>query len=235
MFPAVPLAVKLLLLLKVFQSVDEREPVADVPARAMVKACPEMVKPLVLLTKVTSPVLVPDVVALPAKASVYPPPIIVALLMVEVEMDELMIELVPVRVVLPPWRDRVLELRVKVPVPVVKVLPFRVVAVAVPKEEVAVAVMEVNDGLADKVIWVEVPIKTFCPPVMLRLEPPAVKEARVLVPVPPLATDSPVPDQLELLMEFKVAKEPSPRLVLAVEVLDRSDRLLAVCRKAEAL
>ena len=79
-------------------------------------------------------------------------PLMVTWEMVDVEMVEVIILLVPVRVVLPPWRVRVLLLRVKVPVPVVMVLPFKVVAVAVPKEEVAVAVMEVNDGLAEIVI-----------------------------------------------------------------------------------
>ena len=104
--------------------------------------------------------------------------------MVEVEIVDDAIAFVPVRVVLPPWRDKVLLFKVKVPVPAVMVLPFKLVAVAVPKEEVAVAVMEVNDGLLDIVIWVEVPMSTFCPPLMLKLLP-TVKEAKVLVPVPP--------------------------------------------------
>jgi len=41
-------------------------------------------------------------------------------------------------------------------------------------------------GEVEMVIWVEVPINTFCPPVMERLEP-TVKEPRVVVPVPPLS------------------------------------------------
>ena len=104
--------------------------------------------------------------------------------MVEVEIVDDAIAFVPVRVVLPPWRDKVLLFKVRVPVPAVMVLPFKLVAVAVPKEEVAVAVMEVKEGLADIVICVDVPIKTFCPPVIFKLEP-TVKEAKVLVPVPP--------------------------------------------------
>lgn len=63
----------------------------------------------------------------------------------------------------------------------------RAEAEADPKDEVAVAVMEVNEGLADILIWVDVPIKTFCPPLMLKFVP-TVKEARVLVPVPPFNT-----------------------------------------------
>ena len=90
--------------------------------------------------------------------------------MVEVEMVEVVMELMPVRVVLPPWRARVLLFRFKVPVPVLKVLPLTVVKV----------------GVAVKVIWVEVPIRTLCPPVIERLEEETVREASVLVPVPPL-------------------------------------------------
>ena len=105
--------------------------------------------------------------------------------MVEVEIVDDAIAFVPVRVVLPPWRDKVLLFKVRVPVPAVMVLPFRVVAVAVPKDEVAVAVMDVKDGLADNVIWVDVPIKTFCPPLMFKLEP-TVKLPNVVVPMPPL-------------------------------------------------
>lgn len=56
-----------------------------------------------------------------------------------------------------------------------------------PKDEVAVAVMEVKEGLFDNVICVEVPIKTFCPPLMDRLEP-TVKLAKVEVPIPPFET-----------------------------------------------
>ena len=105
-------------MLKVFQSVDDKEPVADVPAKPKDNCWPERDRPLAGEPRVTSPVLVPDVVALPAKAKVYPPPTIVALLMVEVEMFEVMILLAPVKAVLPPWRDRVLEFKVSVPVPV---------------------------------------------------------------------------------------------------------------------
>src|SRR5436305_1320022 len=42
----------------------------------------------------------------------------------------------------------------------------KAVAEALPKLEVAVATMEVKDGLLLKVIWVEVPIKTCWPPVI---------------------------------------------------------------------
>ena len=116
--------------------------------------------------------------------------------MVEVEIVDDAIAFVPVRVVLPPWRDKVLLFKVKVPVPAVMVLPIKLVAVAVPKEEVAVAVMEVNDGLLDIVIWVEVPMSTFCPPLMFKLLP-TVKEAKVLVPVPPLRMGR-MPETLEV-------------------------------------
>ena len=119
---------------------------------------------------------------------------------VEVAMVDEVMELAPVKVVLPPWMFKVLPLplrvvllltvkvfepNVKVPVPVVMVLPFRVVAVAVPKDEVAVAVMEVKDGLAERVICVDVPIRTFCPPLMFKLLP-TVKDPSVVVPMPPL-------------------------------------------------
>ena len=55
--------------------------------------------------------------------------------------------------------------------------------------EALVVVMEVKVGVEDRVIWVEVPIRTFSPPETDRLEP-TVKEPKVLVPVPPLATDN---------------------------------------------
>ena len=80
--------------------------------------------------------------------------------------------------------------RVEVPV------TARAEAEADPKEEVAVAVMEVNDGLLDIVIWVEVPMSTFCPPLMFKLLP-TVKEAKVLVPVPPLRMGR-MPETLEV-------------------------------------
>ena len=68
-----------------------------------------------------------------------------------------------------------------------------------PKDEVAVAVMEVNDGLADNVICVEVPIKTFCPPLMFKFGP-TVKLAKVLVPRPPFETGiTPVMAMVEVL------------------------------------
>src|ERR1035437_1737658 len=48
------------LLLKVFQSVAERVPVADVPASASVRAWPEIVRPFILFVSVTSPLFVPE-------------------------------------------------------------------------------------------------------------------------------------------------------------------------------
>ncbi len=53
---------------------------------------------------------------------------------------------------------------------------------------VAVTVRVVKEGVEDNVIWVEVPMSTFCPPVMERLGEETVKSARVDVPVPPLLT-----------------------------------------------
>ena len=50
---------------------------------------------------------------------------------VEVEMVEEVRELVPVKVVLPPCKDKMLLLRVRVPVPVVMVLPLMVVKLGV--------------------------------------------------------------------------------------------------------
>ena len=49
---------------------------------------------------------------------------------VEVAIVDEVILLVPVSVVLPPWRERVLLFKVNVPVPAVKVLPLMVVAVS---------------------------------------------------------------------------------------------------------
>ena len=43
--------------------------------------------------------------------------------------------------------------------------------------------------------------------------------AASIAPVPPLATDSCVPDQLELLTELAVAREPRPREVLPVNAV----------------
>ena len=104
---------------------------------------------------------VPLVVALPETAKVLPLPTKVIWEMVEVEMVEEIIELVPVKVVLPPWSDNVLPLpfkvvleltesvlllKVKVPLPEVRVLPLTVVAVkavAVVVAKVEVPVMKV--------------------------------------------------------------------------------------------
>src|SRR3989344_3281144 len=49
----------------------------------------------------------------------------------------------------------------------------------------------------------------------------------LVVPVPPLATESAAPDQLLSLIEESVASEPSPKLVLAVSIFAKSERLLA--------
>jgi len=46
--------------LNVFQSVAERVPVADVPASASVRACPDIVRPFILFVRVTSPEFVPE-------------------------------------------------------------------------------------------------------------------------------------------------------------------------------
>ena len=122
---------------------------------------------------------------------------------VEVEIVDDVMLLVPVRVVLPPCRAKVLLFKFSVPLPAVMVLPLMVsavkvpseaevaekaVAVALPKLELAVAVMEVKDGLLDNVIWVEVPINTACPPEIERLEELTVKLPRVVVPRPPFET-----------------------------------------------
>jgi len=48
------------LLLNVFQSVAERVPVAFVPDKAIVRACPEIVSPFILFASVTSPLFVPE-------------------------------------------------------------------------------------------------------------------------------------------------------------------------------
>ena len=78
----------------------------------------------------------------------------------------------------------------KVDVPVTFKLPEtdKAVADALPNVEVAETFMEVKFGLLEKVIWVEVPIKTFCPPVMERLELETVSEPKVVVPSPPFET-----------------------------------------------
>lgn len=64
------------------------------------------------------------------------------------------------------------------------------VVVAELKVVVAVTVKVVKVGVLVKVIWVEVPINTFCPPLMERLEDDTVKDPRVVVPMPPLVTPS---------------------------------------------
>ena len=46
---------------------------------------------------------------LPNSDSVYPPPLMVILLIVELAMVEVEMEFAPVSVVLPPWMERVLE------------------------------------------------------------------------------------------------------------------------------
>ena len=81
--------------------------------------------------------------------------------------------LVP-EVVALPVTAKVLLPKVNVPVPVVKVKPLTVVKL----------------GVADRVIWVDVPIKTCCPPLMERLEELTVKLPKVVVPIPPLAKGS---------------------------------------------
>jgi hypothetical protein len=56
---------------------------------------------------------------------------------------------------------------------------------------------------ADKEIWVEVPIKTFCPPVMERPEP-TVKSPSVVVPNPPLLTaNTPLQPRVKVLLAME--------------------------------
>ncbi len=90
-------------------------------------------------------------------------------------------------------REEMVEEPVTDRVPVMEVVarvltPETVKAVeeALPKEEVAVAVMEVKEGLGLKVMVVEVPIKTCCPPVIERLVLVTLKFPKVVVPRPPL-------------------------------------------------
>jgi hypothetical protein len=106
---------------------------------------------------------------LPNKVSMLELPLIVIWEMVEVLIVDDVMAFVPVNVVLPPCKVKVLVFKVNVPVPVVKVLPLTVVKV----------------GVAVMVICVEVPIKTFCPPLMSKFDP-TVKLPRVVVPMPPL-------------------------------------------------
>lgn len=85
---------------------------------------------------------------------------------------------------------------------VVALVTVKDCAEASPRLDVAVAVMEVNIGLAESVICVDVPISTFCPPLIFKLEP-TVKEANVEVPVPPRATES-CPLQPKVKTWFKI-------------------------------
>ena len=65
-----------------------------------------------------------------------------------------------------PETVKVFEPKVRVPVPAVRVKPLTVVKV----------------GVVDKVIWVEVPIKTFCPPLMFKFVPYTLGKALVACP-----------------------------------------------------
>ena len=130
-------------------------------------------------------------------------PEIVEVAIVEVAMvDEVML-FVPVRVVLPPWRVKILPLRFSVPLPSEIVLPLKVLAVKVPSEaEVATkAPLKVNavPEAVVKVVWpvtFRVDCKTAAPtktawPFTVRAEVealpkevcPAVKAASVVEPV----------------------------------------------------
>lgn len=62
------------------------------------------------------------------------------------------------------------------------------VVVATDRVVVAVTLRVVKVGVLVKVIWVEVPISTCCPPVMDKLEEETVKLPKVVVPMPPLET-----------------------------------------------
>jgi len=73
---------------------------------------------------------------------------------------------------------------------------------ALPREEVAVAVIDVKDGLAEILICVDVPINTLCPPTRVRLDP-TVREPKVAVPVPPRDTaSSPVNPNVKFCAEI---------------------------------
>ena len=93
--------------------------------------------------------------------------------------------------------------------------------------------MLVKDGLAVKVIWVEVPISTFWPPVIERLEEETVKEPKVVVPMPPFDTASRPVTSLEPRLIALLNKAPAvvlltgradDRLAMVVEPLVATDR-----------
>ena len=87
----------------------------------------------------------------------------------------------PEVVVETPWTTLLLSL----PAARVPVKP-KVRALALMLPVMLVSLVTLVTTLAPRLMEVEVPIKTFWPPVMERLEP-TVREAKVLVPVPPLA------------------------------------------------
>jgi hypothetical protein len=71
--------------------------------------------------------------------------------------------------------------------------------------------MVVKAGVLVKVIWVEVPISTFWPPEMERLEELTVRLPKVVVPRPPLATGiTPVMAMVEV-PEMAMLLEPVSR------------------------
>ena len=98
------------------------------------------------------------------------------------------------------------------------------------KEEVAVAVIEAKEGLAERVISVEVPIKTCWPPEMERLEEETVRLPRVLVAVPPLLT----PKTPETSEEPR-AMAPLNRAPEAVVLTGRALERLAMVVEPKAL
>lgn len=104
------------------------------------------------------------------------------------------------------------------------------VTVPLPPPPVALRVPPVNDKPLPIVISSMAPVAAVVRPKMravdmvIPLEVTAPKAAALrldrasealIAPVPPLATDNAVPDQFELLIEDRVASEPSPRLVRA--------------------
>lgn len=121
-----------------------------------------------------------------------------ALAMVEVAIVDEAIKFSPARVVSPPWTIKELLFKVNVPVPDVSVSPFTVV----------------KSGVSVKVICVEVPIKTFCPPLMFKFVP-TVKLPSVVVPMPPLETGT-RPTEVKLSSASVNTKEEAVRVAMLI-------------------
>ena len=102
------------------------------------------------------------------------------------------------------------------------------VADALPNDEVAEAVIEVKIGLSETVMTVDVPTRTFCPPLTDKFDP-TVSDPSVVVPVPPLETGNtamdvivPVPLPIKIsptekvevpVPPFTIGKTPTTLLV----------------------